>query len=50
MRGILLKPFPESRVQGLVLGAGNQARLLDQTFVRAQGYIFHTITVYTIFV
>jgi len=50
LRGVLLEPFAEGGVKRLVLGAGHQARLLDQVLIRAQGYIFHTIPVYTKFV
>ena len=41
LRGVLLQPFAEGRIQRLVLGLGHEPGLLNQLFLGAQGYIFH---------
>src|ERR1019366_8143233 len=45
--GEVQQPFPKGCVEGFALRPGNQSRLLDQIFVGAESYVFHTITVYT---
>jgi len=50
LRGILFQPFPKGCIQSLVLRSSYQPRLLNKVFVSAQSDIFHTYTVYTIFV
>jgi len=47
---IHLQPFPKSGIQGLALRFSHKPRLLDQGLVGAEGDVFHTSTVYTIFV
>src|SRR5271169_183428 len=46
----LFQPFAEHRVERFMLGFGQQARLLNQLLIRTQGNVFHTKSVYTIFV
>jgi len=43
----LFQPLTEHGVQRLVPGFSQQARLLDQLFIRTEGDVFHTETVYT---
>lgn len=50
LRRVLLQPFPKGCIQSLVLRPSYQPGLLDQVFVSAQGNVFHTQKVYTIFV
>jgi hypothetical protein len=47
LRCKLHQPFTKRRIESLALGAGNESRLLDQLFVGAKDYIFHTNPVYT---
>ena len=42
----MFQPLPESLVQGPVLSAGCQPRLLNQVFFRAEGNIFHEYSVH----
>jgi hypothetical protein len=46
----LFQPFAEHSIERLVLRFGQQARLLYQLLIGTQGDVFHTETVYTIFV
>ena len=46
----LLQPFAEQSIERLVLRFGQQARLLNQLLICTEGNVFHTKTVYTIFV
>jgi len=46
----LFEPLAEHGVEGFMLGFGQQARLLNQLLIRTQGNVFHTKSVYTIFV
>jgi hypothetical protein len=46
----LQEPLAKGSVQGAALCAGNGTGTLDQVFVGAQGDVFHTEIVYTIFV
>src|SRR5271165_3745667 len=46
----LFQPFAEHRIERLMLGFGQQARLLDQSLICTEGDVFHTKSVYTIFV
>jgi len=34
LRCVLLQPFPESGIEGFVLGAGNKPGLLDEVCIR----------------
>src|SRR5690348_5177633 len=47
---VMLKPLAKRGVQSFALGLGNQPSLFDQGFVRAEGNVFHTNSVYTIVV
>jgi hypothetical protein len=38
----LFQPLSEHGVQRFMLGFGQQARLLDQLFIRTKGDVFHT--------
>src|ERR1700693_6161202 len=46
----LFQPFAQHSIEGLMLRFGQQARLLNQLFICTEGNVFHTKTVYTIFV
>src|SRR5271165_6376309 len=50
LRRILLQPLAKGRVERFVLRPRHQPRLLNQAFFRAEGDVFHTDTVYTMFV
>lgn len=41
LRGVLLQPFAEGGIEGLVPGACHQARLLNEVFVGAESNVFH---------
>src|SRR5215472_10136683 len=47
LRGKLFQPLPEHGIQRLMPGLCQQARLLNQLFIRTQGNVLHTGTVYT---
>ena len=47
---VLFQPFAKSGVKRRVSPLGNPPRLLDEMLVSAEGDVFHTKTVYTIFV
>ncbi len=46
----LFQPYAEHSIKRLMLRFGQQARLLNQLLICAEGNVFHTTTVYTIFV
>src|SRR6202041_224183 len=46
----LFQPFAEHSIKRLMLRFGQQACLLNQLLICTEGYVFHTTTVYTIFV
>ena len=48
--GELLQSFAEHRIERLMLGFGQQARLFNQLLICTQGNVLHTDSVYTIFV
>jgi hypothetical protein len=50
LSGELDEPFAERLIEGALLCAGELARLLDKLFISTERNIFHTKTVYTIFV
>ena len=50
LSGELDEPFAERLIEGTLLCPGELARLLDKLFISTERNIFHTKTVYTIFV
>jgi len=50
LRGILFQPFAKGRIQRLMLRTSYKPGLFDQVFIGAEGNVFHTLPVYTIFV
>lgn len=46
LRGVLLQPFTEGGIEGLVPGACHQARLLNEVFVGAESNVFHVTGVH----
>src|SRR6202040_2114989 len=46
----LFQPFAEHRIERLMLGFGQKARLLNQLLICTQGNVLHTDSVYTTFV
>lgn len=50
LSGVLLEPLTECRVERRMTRLGDESSLLDQILIGAQGYVFHTNLVYTIFV
>jgi len=50
LRRKLFQPFAEHGIERLMLGFGQQARLLEQLFICTERNVLHTKTVYTTFV
>jgi len=50
LHGILFQPLAKCGVKGRAAPLGNQPSLLDDMLFSAEGDVFHTKTVYTIFV
>jgi hypothetical protein len=48
--GELKQPFAKGGIQGLLLGARDQARLFNEVFISTEGDILHTYAKYKNFV
>ena len=48
--GVLGQPFPKDLVKALFLGPGQSSGFINKMVISAERNIFHTKTVYTIFV